>query len=370
MSTNMIMLLGRRDEPTDAVEEYCGYLSGALRAHSVETQLVRVDWSERGWPGALLELHHSSQSWRGRWVLVQYTALAWSARGFPRQFLKVLGVLRQAEARVGVVFHDVEPFAGSRVIDVLRRRVQLSVMRRTLRVAGRAFFPISLEVVSWLGDSAHGAVFIPVGANLPAVPMEKASGTEAMDTWNPTTGAIRIAVYGITGGGAGSEECSEIAEALRSASERGARLVLHAFGRGAAEREPELRDKLKNVSVELHFSGLLSVEGVAAALRESAATLFVRGGVSTRRGSALAGIACGRPVIAYRGAETAPPITEAGVVLVSRGNTGELGDALYRIATDESFRALLSERSKVAYQKYFAWSAIARRYVEELNTNT
>lgn len=367
MSVDAIMLLGRRDEPTDAVEEYCRYLGGALRPHSVESELVRVDWSERGWPGALQELERAARGWRGRWVLVQYTALAWSARGFPRQFLKVLFVLRQAGARIGVVFHDVEPFTGRRVVDVLRRRVQLNVMRRTLRFVDLAIFTVPFSVISWLKNPPANALFIPVGANLSDETSTTAAAIDPADTWNPTVGVTRIAIYGITGGDSGARECAEIAEGVRIAAQRGARLALHAFGRGAAEREAELRGKLKGVAVELRFDGVFPVERVAEALRSANATLFVRGAISTRRGSAIAGIACGRPVIAHGGAETAPPVTEAGVMLIPHGNATELGNALYRIASDKSYRALLSERSRSAHERYFAWGAIARRYLEALN---
>ena len=38
MNQKCLMPLDRRDEPTDAVEEYCHYLCGALRAHGVEPQ--------------------------------------------------------------------------------------------------------------------------------------------------------------------------------------------------------------------------------------------------------------------------------------------------------------------------------------------
>src|ERR1700691_1278878 len=98
----IIALLGRRDEPTDAVEEYCRYLGGGLAV-----ELARVTWAERGWPAALRELRERAREWRGRWVLVQYTALAWSGRGFPLRFARVLKELREAGARIAVVYHDV-----------------------------------------------------------------------------------------------------------------------------------------------------------------------------------------------------------------------------------------------------------------------
>jgi hypothetical protein len=270
--------------------------------------------------------------------------------------------LREAGARVGVVFHDVEPFAGTRAVDLLRRQVQLNVMRRVLRSADLAVFTISLDVVSWLLSPAK-AVFIPVGANLPEVP------TDA-DALRGDASIMRIAVYGITGGTAGSEECEEITRALRFATDRGAKLELHAFGRGAAEREAELRSSLKDVAIVLRFDGLLPADRVASAFRTADVALFVRGPISTRRGSAIAGIACGKPVIAYRGPETATPITEAGVVLVERDKTEELGGAVLRVATDRLFREELSGRSRRAQENFFSWSAIADRYIDAMGIKT
>lgn len=358
MNSEVVLLLGRKDEPTDAVEEYCEYLCEALSNRSVNGEIVRVAWHERGWKGALDELRWKAADWRGRWVFLQYTALAWSGRGFPQRVQSVLSVLRNAGTRLGVVFHDVEPFAGKRAVDVLRRQVQVKIMRLMLRMADLAVFTVSPDVVSWL-QSPSKAVFIPVGANLPETRGDRKEANNS--------GVTRIAVYGITGGKAGSEECSEIAIALRFAVERGAQLELHVFGRGAAERESELRNKLKEVLVKLRFDGLLPADEVAVALRNSDATLFVRGSISSRRGSAIAGIACGKPVIAYRGRETAAPVTQAGVVLVNRANPAELCEAVLRIAKDPAYRDELSERNKRAQEMFFSWGAIADRYVEAMS---
>src|ERR1700688_1919346 len=96
----IIVLLGRRDEPTDAVEQYCRYLGGALRDRGFATELVRVQWAERGWPMALREFQDRAREWRDKWVLVQYTALAWSTHGFPLRFLRVVEELNKGGARV------------------------------------------------------------------------------------------------------------------------------------------------------------------------------------------------------------------------------------------------------------------------------
>ena len=78
-----IGLLGRRESPTDGVEDYCSFLGAALRRESVGLRSVRVNWAEEGWPGALRRLWGESAGWTGNWVLLQFTTLAWSRRGFP-----------------------------------------------------------------------------------------------------------------------------------------------------------------------------------------------------------------------------------------------------------------------------------------------
>jgi glycosyltransferase involved in cell wall biosynthesis len=72
------------------------------------------------------------------------------------------------------------------------------------------------------------------------------------------------------------------------------------------------------------------------------------------------------PVIAERGTETAGPIEEAGVVLVSADQPKEFGEALLRVLTNADYRAQLAASSRVAQGKYFSWPAIAARYAEEL----
>src|SRR5487761_2159038 len=100
-----VALLGRKDEPTDGVEDYCTFLGRALADCGVELRAVRVPWLKQGWLGALRGLRRDAAAWRGQWVLLQYTALSWSRRGFPFGALAVLGVLRRRGVRCAVVFH-------------------------------------------------------------------------------------------------------------------------------------------------------------------------------------------------------------------------------------------------------------------------
>jgi hypothetical protein len=360
MSERCIALVGRRDEPTDAVEEYCRYLGEALKEHDFEMQRMRVDFAERGWSSALEELQRQAAAWRGEWVLVQYTALAWSNRGFPLKFGRVLNVLRNAGARVAVVFHDVTPYGGRRIIDGIRRRAQIHTMRDAHRQADLSVSTVALERVFWIPPQRRNTVFIPVGANLP-VSAERPVNVESSET-KPLT----IAVFGITGGEAGRRESEVITEAVRYAAKGVGELRLLAFGRHANDAGKYLREGLRETGVELEASGVLAGEEVLRNLASSDVSLFVRGGISTRRGSAIASIACGLPVVAYNGPETAFPIPEAGVVLVSPEKQEELGEALARVLSDREYRASLAERSRRAQEQYFSWKAIAAKYAEVL----
>jgi glycosyltransferase involved in cell wall biosynthesis len=128
-----------------------------------------------------------------------------------------------------------------------------------------------------------------------------------------------------------------------------------------------LREGLRDAPVEINVEGVIEPEEVVKRLCACDALLFVRGTISSRRGSAIAGIACGLPVIAYTGDETAAPITEAGVVLVSPSNSEELRVALVRVLSDRSYREELAARSRAAYRSHFSWRAIAARFAALLD---
>jgi len=271
-----------------------------------------------------------------------------------------MNMLRRLGARLVVVYHDASPYAGDRALDKLRRAVQLRVMRQSLRRSDLAIFTVPLGAVPWLRGPTYNAAFIPVGANLPldALTVNKPSGRPRE--------VLRVSVFGITGGHARHNEVARIVEAVRFVASKIGKLELHAFGRHADDCESMLREGLCGLGVDVQVRGVLPADEVVAELSSADVLLFVRGPISTRRGSAIAGIACGLPVIAERGAETGGPIEEAGVVLVSAERQGEFGDALLRVLTDPHYRAQLAESSRVAHRKYFSWQAIADNYVKEL----
>jgi glycosyltransferase involved in cell wall biosynthesis len=358
-SQRWIALLGWRDGPTDGVADYCAHLGIALGLRGYELEIVRVLWPERGWRAALAELRRRAEDWRGCWVLLQYTALGWSRRAFPLRFLQVLQVLRHNGALCVVVFHDALPYRGSRLIDRLRRASQLWVMRTAYRRTDHSVLPVSLDQVRWLPRSPAKAAFIPIGANLSPVATDagKARASHRAKT---------VAVYGVTGEPATLAEVHDIGHILKLTRARVENLRLVVLGRGSAEAEVALRHELEGSGIEALVLGILSSEEITRELTNADVLLFVRGGVSSRRGSALAGIACGLPVVGYRSEETAFPVTEAGVVLVAPRDRVALAEALIGVLADDNWRQQLRRRSCAAQKQYFSWKVISGLFLDLL----
>ncbi len=358
MKERCVALLGRRDEPTDAVEEYCQYLGSALEAQGVSFELERFPWCELGWRKAFAEMDRQAKRWKNDWVLIQYTALAWSRRGFPARVLSLVQFFQKHSVRCGVVFHDAQPYEGGRLVDYARRQLQIYTMKEAVRLADLAVLTVPREKAPWLPRSAKNVVFIPVGANLPSP--ETAWMKESGQDRPPT-----VAVFSLSQDRVGSEEVKSIVEAVCYVAKQIGPMRLVVFGRNAESAEKLFQESLRGMDVELSVNGILAAEEVVRVLGKSDVLLFARGPISTRRGSAIAGIACGLPVVAARGRETAAPLTEAGVVLTEPGEP--FGPALARVLSDPTYRESLAERSRKAQQNYFSWQAIAQQYVLALS---
>ena len=356
----MIALLGRPDSPSDGVEDYCMWLSRALEHRGWTLELVRVPWAERGWWSALAWLWRESRRWKGQWTLVQYTALGWSRRGFPLAVPVLLWILKLRHARLAIIFHDPGTYSGARLVDGARGAVQRWVMRTAYRWAERAILNVPVETVSWLPPNPVKAAFIPVGSNIPALPSAQHNGYRA-----PGRPKV-IAVFGVTGGGNVGNEVEDIAFAAKQASRRLQPLRLVTLGRGSKEAAPKLRQALNGTGIEFVAQGVLSPDEVSRTLADSDVLLFVRGQVSSQRGSVVAGIASGLPVVAYGGPHTAHPITQAGVLPVPYGDREELGKVLGQVLEDERLWQDLHQRSLRAQQEHFSWEAIAERYAGAL----
>jgi glycosyltransferase involved in cell wall biosynthesis len=359
-SQQWIALLGCRNEPADGVEDYCTFLGRALAPRGVTLEQVRVKWDKQGWLGALRQLQRDSASWRGKRVILQYTALAWSRRGFPLGALKTLAVLRRSGAHCAIMFH--EPFRqgdGLRVIDRLRGAVQDWVIRRLYARANKAVFPDPLNQITWLPRNSAKAYFVPIGANIPDPPAPHPALL-------PDTPQRTVSVFCVSDPPYRQREVEDIAHAVRTAVGRELKLRLVLIGKGTLEARDLLDRALQGASVDVELLGLRTAEEVSRTLAASDAMLCVRGKLYPRRGSALAGIACGLPLVGYAGESEGTPLEEAGVALVPYGDREALARALTGVLNDPERWQQLHARSVQAHEKYFSWERIAAEMVSAL----
>jgi glycosyltransferase involved in cell wall biosynthesis len=354
-------ILGRREEPTDGVQDYCCYLRDALAIEGVNLTLTPVRWAEIGRKASRQELLEAVKGKQDAFFLLQYTALSWSRRGFALPAVGILKLLKKNGARCAVVFHDPDGYAGSRAVDRFRRGIQRYAMKRLVRLSDLAIFTLPRDKIPWLPADTQNFVFIPVGANLP-VPERVWEEKRSSGGSKPV-----VTVFSLSDKPTLAKEVRQIAQAVSNAAQQVGPLEVIVLGRNSEIGGEELRLALAGSRVDVRVVGLISAEEVVGVLGASDVMLFARGPISSRRGSAIAGVACGLPVIAEEGSETAPPMTEAGVVLVPEELVPEgFGAALARVLSDPTYRASLAERSRDAQIRYFSWGVIAKQYAQAL----
>jgi glycosyltransferase involved in cell wall biosynthesis len=339
------------------VADYCAFLAKALDAQGTQMSLARVSWMEKGWFDGLRQLWGESASWRGQWVLLQYTALSWSRRGFPLGAVAVLATLRRRGVRCAVVFHEPFGYGGSRWIDRIRTGCQNWTIRFLYGHAEKAVFADALRSIAWLPPGEAKAVFIPIGANVPGT--LQGGSTRGV-------GQQTVAIFCLSDAPNRQREVNDIYRAMKVAVAKGKRLRLVFLGRGTREAHEEIDRVFHESPVEVLNLGLCSPEEISRVLGDADAMLCVRGKLFPRRASALAGIACGLPIIAYAGMIEGTPLAEAGIELVPYGDSEALGRALAHVLGDQCHWQQLHEKNLTVQRTYFSWDRIASAFAEAL----
>jgi glycosyltransferase involved in cell wall biosynthesis len=297
-------------------------------------------------------------SWAARWsdetVLLQYTAYSWSRSGVPTAFLIALLLVRARGARAVIVYHDAFPQRAPTLLGRMRAAGQRFVMRAAYRWSARSVLTIPATAATWLPDTKR-AVTIPVGSNVVAFDFVPVESTVAERD-------LSAIVFGVTGGPGGSVELDLIASALAPPMCDGSPIRLVLFGTGTQASEPEIRRRLPKAAIEFH--GIVPPEKALKLLQSARVLLFVRGPVTSGRTTAVAGVLAGTPVVGFSSELTGAPILDAGVRLVSAGDTEGLAAALRSVLADAHEWQELHERSVAAGRDHFCWPAIADAYID------
>jgi glycosyltransferase involved in cell wall biosynthesis len=366
----MIALLGKCYEPNDGLVDQCNCLAPPLARHQVSLTIVKVRWSEEGWIRALRKLWRESADWRGEWVLLQYTALAWSRRGFPWGALAVAAILRRRGARCAVVFHEYTGYGGSSWRERVRHACQVWIVRRLYRKSAMGIFTIPLDSVGWLppdrveheaAKRRRRAVFIPIGAGIPEFVR-----TEQPSSASPLEREKRVVVFGVRYAPGAAVDVDGIAAVAREARKAIPNLRFVVLGRGSSEAQELMERALEGSSVALDVLGTIPADEVAREFGRADALLFVRFAVSLQRSTAMAGIACGLPIVGYASSVPLGPLTEAGIEWASSADPKDLARALVNVLNDPQRWTELHQRNVRAQQEYFSWNRIAKLYIEAL----
>jgi glycosyltransferase involved in cell wall biosynthesis len=359
----LILLLGKRDTPADGVQDYCEYLAEALRRREIQTDIARVDWHSEGWIHALQKLSDQGAKWNGAWVILQYTALSWSRRGFPLGALAILRSLRRQKLHCAVVFHESRQQGGAGLVGLVRGVFQDWVIRRIYSEADIAIFADPLERIEWLPTGRNHAVFIPIGANLPAPEwMAKVPDTQHSEN-------RKVAIYCLSDPPNLQNELRDISTAIHVAT-AGRKVHVVFLGRGTTEARDEITQAFDGTSTEVSNLGMQDATAVRDTLMSSDAMLCVRGEMYPTRGSAIAGIACGLPIVGYGTSQKAFPISQAGVRLVPYRDSEALGTNLAQVLSDGQLREQLIKASRLAQEKFFSWHTIADQMIQAFNNSS
>jgi|GEM_PF-1404498 len=203
-------------------------------------------------------------------------------------------------------------------------------------------------------------LLIPVGANI--LPSGEARHT------NEKQNGLRVTSFGIWNGDRAVEDV------VRAVGSTTLRHAVRLFIVGALGNDADRVASVRRLCAESGLAGRVEITGSLPPGQVSdylsRADIFVSpeaGGPSGRRGSLLAALAHGLPVVAYDGCERESVFRDGdNIVLVPEGDVAALVVALNRLAADGALCRALGARARATFEEHFAWSKIAERWDREV----
>ncbi|CUS02569.2 putative Glycosyl transferase group 1 [Candidatus Promineifilum breve] len=297
-------------------------------------------------------------------INLQYQAAAFNMRGAAIHYLpwRLKGI-----APTVVTFHDLKtpylfPKAGG-----LRERMVRDLARRARGVIATNAAD-QRRLVEW-GVSA--ARQIPIGSNIDAYRPNHVELEEVRTGLSLPGDAILLGYFGFLNETKGADA---LIEALAQLDDR-YHLVFIGGQTGASDPDNNqtflagLRQQIERLGVagRVHWTGFLSPQRVSTYL--VAADMMVmpyRDGVSPRRGTLMAVLAHGRPLITTAPVEATPEFRHGdNMWLVSPDDPQGLADAIAALAAAPSLQARLGEGARELAQAY-SWDVIAARTADFL----
>lgn len=328
---------------------------------------IYPDVEHWGW-GFAGQVKQLAQELEADYVHVQYQAAAYGLHPavnlLPRS-------LRRCPwpRRVAVTFHDLRvpylfPKAGP-----LRWRANLALAQDSDLV-----MVTNAEDCQRMGDYEAlrtKLVEIPIGANISPEPPPGFSRKQQRRKWGVDSDGLLLAYFGFLNESKGAEE---LVQALSLLSQDGLPVQLLMVGGQVGASDPTNRAYLQRVQDliaelgledQVHWTGFTAASEVSAnLLAADLAVLPYRDGASFRRGSLMAVLAHGLPVISTRPAVLIPELVDGvNISLVPARSARGLATAIRTLEQDPEQRRQLAEAAS-ALARRFTWDAIAQQHVK------
>jgi glycosyltransferase involved in cell wall biosynthesis len=209
---------------------------------------------------------------------------------------------------------------------------------------------------------------IPIGSNIAPLLPDGYNRDAERARWGVEPHDLLLGYFGFLNESKGGEE---LIETLRILVDEGLPARLLKIGGRVGSSDPTNRayaGKVEQLIADLalnervHWTGYVTAEEVSASLcAVDVCVLPYRDGVSFRRGSLLACLAHGRPVVTTHPTLPLPEVEDGeNVLLVDPEDPAQLAEAVIRVAREPALRARL-ETGAESLAAQFSWGRIAQR---------
>ena len=359
----------------DGIGDYTYWLASALAQNQVDTSVwtsigrqrvscegVEVNpFFDPGQPQSIKQLPALLAKGRGLdWLVVEYNPFGFGRWGYCPWLIDTLRRLKKSRgARVTVMFHETQ---------VPDRPFKLWVMRqwqnRQLRALARLADAIFVSTTRWIAEVKE--VFpkavchhLPVGSNLPSSQLSYESAREKLKIPPETL------VLGMFGSSHPSRMTDWMRAAVRGAASVQDKLVVLYVGKDG--------QSFREVCSGFPFMDEGPLPAEAAADRMRAMDLLISpfiDGISTRRGSAIAGFQHGVAVASTWANHTDALLREdapGSLILAPRDDQKAFTEKINQwIVTKWKRAESRREEMEAFFQRHFAWPVIARKMLEQL----
>lgn len=306
-------------------------------------------WKLKGMRALWREIH----AIRPDVILVQWVPYLYSRTGTNLVFPLTIAALAAKGLRIQVVVH--EPWVA---FGPWSSFVTGPIHRLALGILVTASKKVSVSIEKWRDllrsrfpwkKSAIDCV--PVGSNIPVT--QSGARMSTRRSAGIKDDAVAMGIFSLHGSG---KAFSFVEAAHRDLAERGDRFRMVVIGATAEEAALALPETARDVRCQV--TGYLSAEEISKWLQAVDVLLapFVDG-VSGRRGTVLAGLAHGLPVVTTRGRLT-DRLFDSSPLVLSDANPAAFSQEVLSLVQDPRRRAEMATEARAFFDAHFSWQRV------------